>query len=390
MKNKIPFVLLLLFLLLFSSCGAVDFVSNLFNSNKDTVDRENETHPEWFSFPGDIEISNIVLEKTVILNSYFPEAVVFGPDYFMVKNGSVLQGITGSLPPPAAEGEESGESGYPVEAGALDGKARYGRFEYEIRKSYGTVGVMRFGEPDKKTKETPREDAGILSYEKAGISAGPLVFNSYIIFASDEPSFLVFQRQTRELVSVFPMKHTAAGPLVYMAELGKIAALHLDGTIGIYSLNGEEVAPMKEPGHDPASEYIGLTFDALEEMQNHTEQVMSRDDVAFDMPYVYGPRRNVPPLGAVLYFIPPEKEQIQYRFYVDGTGDKRYFIIIFNEHGEILQTNVGYTVSPWLDMHVPGNMKLFVAAGVFSSPDDPVDENREYTLVLSPPGGVKE
>ncbi len=388
MKNKILLLLLLVFVSLLSSCALKDFFSSFFNSNQDTIDKDHETHPSWFSYPQDTEITGISLDVVISLVSYFPGTIIFGPDYFIVKSGSHTQVISGSIPSPDP-GETENVLEYPAEIEAGYTKARYGRFEYEINES-GTVSVYKTGDPDKKTKAIPREPAGEIKYDPARITSGPLVFKNEIIFASDEPSFLVYDRTTLELKKTYPMEYLSQGPLVYMEGMNKIAALHLNGTVGVYNCNTVPPAAVSKTKSDPVMEYIGPSPEVLDEISQQVGTILSRENFSFESVDIYGPRKKVPPLGAVLYLIPPENEQIQYRFYVDGTGEKRYLLIIFNEHGEMMQSNVGYTVSNWIDMNIPKETKLYAAAGLFSSPDDPVDEHAEYTLMLSPPGGVKK
>jgi len=229
--------------------------------------------------------------------------------------------------------------------------------------SYGSQPWLRYGAPER-------------------ITAGPLVFQDVILVATAKPAFIVLDRHDLTVRQTVPLDHVPLGPLTYDPGKNQISVFLGDGSLGSYSLKPEKGGSSSKESVDPLDLLIKPEPPALSKIEAKTAQLLSKEGpFEFSLFAPYRPGIRVPQDTALLcrYEITGSEQKNAgetLRLYVDGASERPYLIAIFYDTGELMASNIEYSVSKVLEAPVEANRPYFVAVSFLISPE---------TFPLSPP-----
>lgn len=264
----------------------------------------------------------------------FPQTAVVGEDSLDLLYGENEAGY--SFRPYGAKGGSVAAQGLRFDVGAPR-EARRGKSVYRIEGKSLVASVEGAG-AEANAQRTWDSNHFLV--------AGPIVFQDRILVATDAPSFVALDRATLAPVFERPMDALARGPLIFLAKPRLLAALHADGSVGLYTLEesatGAETVGKADSEIDPVSALVDPPAASVAAMEAKTASLMGRDGVKFPPVQLYGPEREVSGTDPLLFRMDADEKGGPMRLYLDGALTRPYLVAAFNASGEYIKSNIDY------------------------------------------------
>jgi len=228
--------------------------------------------------------------------------------------------------------------------------------------------------------DLPVGDATAVWKNPVNITAGPIACLNGLIIADSEPSIVVLDPVNLQLIKRFPVKSLIVAFTGFFPERAELSVLHADYWIARYRFINET-----PPLEDPVTRLIGPSTEALEKIIDKTGKLLSGyDTIQFD-------RTNVFPIASEIDVTKPKLFRITvdddgaYRIYPDGIGDIPFLLILFNEAGESIFSNIEYAAEKVLEQNLEKNAVYYLVVSLF--PDNQANQtlqDRTVKLVVKP------
>lgn len=279
--------------------------------------------------------------RSAVLPAPFPDSLL------VAANGLDAAGLTIGIP---GDGNRYDASAW--------GEARRGDFRYRIID--GTFLAAAQALPQGNDGEDERKERDLWRYRSsAAIVAGPVVFDDLVLIATDAPSFIAVDRNTGNFAFERPLRTSPRGPLFFLSGLSLVSALGSDGTLCLYSVVPEESVDPVEAFLMPSAAALPLIEKRLADRLGKREE---RPVIVF---HPYGPRSEVPASGTVLFRADFASDQ-RSRLYVENAASRPFLLEIFSASGEVLTSNIEYTVEAVLEFGFEAGKTYYIAVALLS------------------------
>ncbi|AEJ19185.1 hypothetical protein [Gracilinema caldarium] len=193
------------------------------------------------------------------------------------------------------------------------------------------------------------------------ITAGPLACTNAVVLADAEPSLVLLDPNNLQLIQRFPVDGLIIAFTGFNAETAELTVLEGDLRTVTYRFLNETPELL-----DPINQYIGPSSEALRKIQEKTKQLLaSSDTVLFERIAIFPIVSEIDVTKPVLFRLSVDTDGI-YRIYLDGIGDIPVLLILFNEAGEGIFSNVEYAVEKVLEQNLEKGKTYYLGVSLFS------------------------
>ncbi|MFA6508227.1 MAG: PQQ-binding-like beta-propeller repeat protein [Treponemataceae bacterium] len=238
------------------------------------------------------------------------------------------------------------------------GEARRGDYRYRI--TGGSVLIAEQVLPKKsETSEEPKALELWRYRSPSGVVAGPIAFDDRILIATDKPSFIAVDRKTGTIAFERDLLTLPRGPLFFLGGLSRVAAFDADGTLSMYNTASKVNADPIEAFLKPSEAAFPLIEKRIK------DRLGKRDERPVILFQPFGPRDEIPSEGVVLFRMDFTKDQ-RSRLFVDGAASRPFLVEIFSSSGEVLSSNIEYSVEAVLEFGFESGKTYFIAVALLS------------------------
>jgi hypothetical protein len=303
--------------------------------------------------PRALGMATIALHSSTVPQRPFPTALRLGPSSISLEypDGGVQSILSGN---------DLESTLFRLPLSSLPASAREGNISYFVQgNTLFAVRVISSGEGKPSGQDTEESQRLLNRWASPewNIDGGPIVFADSLLLATAEPSLVVLNKSDLSFQRTIPLMYSFSGLMVVLDGAAFLAALHRDGSIGLYTLSEATQSPI-----DPVEAFIQPEPTALESIRKDAAMLLSKDSLfSFSSIDLYGPRREVPADGAVLYRYGMDEESGSARMYIDGADGRPFLIAVYDDLGKRLATNVEYTAAAVLEARLEQGLSYFIA-----------------------------
>jgi hypothetical protein len=193
------------------------------------------------------------------------------------------------------------------------------------------------------------------------ITAGPIVCANAVLLADAEPSLVLLDPNNLALIQRFPVEGLIIAFTDFNAETAALTVL--EGNLQTVTYRFQNEIPQSL---DPVNQFIGPDSEALRKIQEKTKQLLSSSDsIQFERTAIFPIASELDVTKPSLFRLSVDTDGI-YRIYLDGIGDIPFLLILFNEAGEGIFSNVEYAVEKVLEQNLEKGKTYYLVVSLFS------------------------
>lgn len=210
------------------------------------------------------------------------------------------------------------------------------------------------------------------------ITAGPIACLNAIVLADSEPSLILLDPTNLQLIRRFLIQDLIIAFTGFTPETAELSVLQGDLSTATYRFLNE--APKVS---DPVIQLIGPSAEALARIEEQTAKLLSASEAVMCRPTQMFPIASEIDITRANLFRLTVEADGTYRIYIDGIGEVPYLLILFNEAGERIFSNVEYAAEKVLEQNLEKASVYYLVVTLF--PENPANQtlqNRFPRLVV--------
>lgn len=192
------------------------------------------------------------------------------------------------------------------------------------------------------------------------ITAGPIACTNALILADSEPAILILDPERLELIKRFPVDGLILAFTAFNPDTAELSVLFGDQSTATYRFVNEE-----PPVIDPVAQLIGPSDGALQNMADRTKKLLSSTEtIQFDRTRIFPISSEIALDKPTLFRLAVDADGM-YRLYLDGIGDTPFIMILFNETGDSIFSNVEYAAEKVMEQNLEKGNVYYLVVSLF-------------------------